>query len=725
MSTTRVRRGSTTTLPVEKRTGLRPDIQGLRALAVIAVIVDHLFAWPSGGFVGVDVFFVISGFLITGLLLREHDRTGTISFRGFYLRRVKRIIPAAMLVIVATVLTAYLVFSSVRAGQTLWDGVWATLFAANWHSAIQGTDYFNAAFAASPLQHYWSLSVEEQFYFVWPWVMLLIFVIAGRARPGNGHHAAHRAITMAIVVITAASFGWGLYDTANNATWAYFSTFTRAWELGIGALLAVIGTTFARIPSAVRPVLGWIGLTGIIASLFIVNDDAGGFPAPWAALPVLATALVIAAGTGREQRWMWPVTNRVSSWIGDISYSLYLWHFPVIIILAALMPADLTYYAACIVLIVLLSVGSFYLVEEPIRRYKKGDLRAASRRSHGIGHVSGGQLVGVSVLAVAAIVLSAWALTPPRIPTDAGQVPGLVVSTPPASSGPTTPAEAATPAEQLQSEIRASLATDTWPTFDPPIDQLDKTASAPEWTTDSCLDVTPDKIERCTYGPADAPNTAVVLGDSVSVSWMPGVRAVLEPAGYRVQSLTLGQCPAATMDVSGRGKDESFTADCRTHNEWVQQVLAETKPALVIVSTAANTVERVLPEGTPNPENVLATALQQTLTAAKANGSRVVVLSPNPRGEGLIDCYTAIASPDNCVSDPPTQYILTTEAMRVASAAAGVEFVDTEDWFCAAGRCPAFVGSTPVTFDGTHLTAKYVQHLAPVLAPVLLAAPPA
>jgi peptidoglycan/LPS O-acetylase OafA/YrhL len=423
MSTTQSRRGTaTSSVPVKKNT-LRTDIQGLRALAVLAVVFDHLFAWPSGGFVGVDVFFVISGFLITGLLLREHDRTGTISFRGFYLRRVKRIIPAAMLVIVATIVTAYLVFSSVRASQTLWDGVWATFFAANWHSALQGTDYFNAAFAASPLQHYWSLSVEEQFYFVWPWVMLLIFVIAARTRSGNGQRAAHRAITVVIVVITAASFGWGLYDTATNASWAYFSTFTRAWELGVGALLAVIGTAFARIPSALRPVLGWTGLIGMIASLFIVNDNAGGFPAPWAALPVLATALVIAAGTGGEQRWMWPITNRVSSWVGDISYSLYLWHFPVIIILAALMPEDLTYYAACILLMMLLAVGSFYLVEEPIRRFKKGNLRAASKRSRERGGASGRQLVGVSVLAVAAIVLSAWALTPVRISTDAGQVP--------------------------------------------------------------------------------------------------------------------------------------------------------------------------------------------------------------------------------------------------------------------------------------------------------------
>ncbi|WP_162237669.1 acyltransferase family protein [Agreia sp. Leaf244] len=185
-----------------KTNAFRRDIQGLRMVAVVVVIFDHLIGWPTGGFIGVDVFFVISGFLITGLLLREHDRSNTISFIGFYKRRIRRILPAATLVLVVTVVVAFVVFNVSRATQTFWDGIWSFFFAANWRFASAGTDYFQADGPVSPLQHFWSLAVEEQFYFVWPWLMLLIFILGGRAAKWNTK-AAHRAIGIAMVIITA------------------------------------------------------------------------------------------------------------------------------------------------------------------------------------------------------------------------------------------------------------------------------------------------------------------------------------------------------------------------------------------------------------------------------------------------------------------------------------------------------------------------------------------
>ncbi|MFG6503099.1 acyltransferase family protein [Microbacterium sp. P05] len=702
---------------VVKKTTFRPDIQGLRALAVVAVILDHLIGWPLGGFVGVDVFFVISGFLITSLLLREYDKTGTISFTGFYARRAKRILPAATLVVVVTIAAGYVVFSSVRASQTVWDGIWATFFAANWRFAIQGTDYFNAEFAASPLQHYWSLSVEEQFYFVWPWLMLLIFIAAARWRPSKVRTTAHRAIGAAIAIITVASFAWAIWDTANNPTWAYFSTFTRTWELGIGALIAIGAGIFARIPNGLRPVLGWVGLLGIIASFFIVSDARGGFPAPWAALPVVATALVIVAGTGGAQRWVWPIMNPISSWVGDVSYSLYVWHFPVIIILAILMPTDAPYYVLCGVLILGFSTASYYLVEDPIRRYQSGQLRAAISGAAGRGAVSRIQLTGVSIIAVITIGLSAWALTPVRV------VSAAPLWDPRDGNATAEATQPTTPAGELVGRIEASLTATSWPALDPALDQLGQAAAAPEWTSDSCLDVTPEKVDRCTYGTTESDLTAVVIGDSVSVSWMPGIRAALEPAGYSVRSLTYGQCPAAIIDVSGRGKDDSFTEECRAHNQWVRETLAELKPTLVIASSASNTIERVLTSGGEPPEQAFESALEESFAAAKLNGSRVVVLPPNPRGKGLVDCYTAVASPQDCVTDPPAQYLATVAAMKQAATSADVEFVETEGWFCARSLCPAFVGTTPMTFDGTHLTGKYSRELGPLLAPVLLTPP--
>jgi hypothetical protein len=236
-----ISRADTDSSRVARKNTYRPDIQGLRMVAVVAVLLDHMIEWPSGGFVGVDVFFVISGFLITGLLLREHDRTGTISFSGFYRSRIRRIAPAAASVLIVTVTPARFAFGSARFISTAWDSMWAFLFAANWHFAALGTDYFEATGPVSPIQHFWSLAVEEQFYFVWPWLMLLIFVLAGRRGQWDKSRAG-RAAGIAMIAITAASLAWALWEAANNPTWAYFSIFLRTWELGVGALIAVFGS---------------------------------------------------------------------------------------------------------------------------------------------------------------------------------------------------------------------------------------------------------------------------------------------------------------------------------------------------------------------------------------------------------------------------------------------------------------------------------------------------
>jgi peptidoglycan/LPS O-acetylase OafA/YrhL len=356
--------GTTAAKPTVK--SLRRDIQGLRALAVIAVIFDHLLGWPSGGFVGVDVFFVISGFLITGLLLREHERTGKISFVHFYRNRVKRILPAAALVLVVTVVASFLLFNASRAASTLWDAVASFFFAANWRYAAVGTDYFQAGGADSPLQHYWSLAVEEQFYFVWPWLMLLIFVIARRSGRLDNRRI-HLVVGAMMLLISAASFVWAMNETATNPTVAYFSTFSRAWELGVGAMVAVMASSFSQLPSWSRPVLGWIGLVGIVGSIFLVQADAL-FPTPSAVWPVLATALVIVAGTGGQQRYLAPLTNPVVGHLGNISFSLYLWHFPIIIFGTSLFGENVLSLLLMSVAMIMAAEFAYYLVEDPIRK---------------------------------------------------------------------------------------------------------------------------------------------------------------------------------------------------------------------------------------------------------------------------------------------------------------------------------------------------------------------
>ena len=339
-----------------ERSTFRRDVQGLRAVAVLAVIADHLFQWPADGFVGVDVFFVISGYLITGLLLREHARTGTISLRRFYVRRAKRIVPASVLVLCVTIGASYLLFSGSRARETAVDAVWSFFFAGNWRFAIQGADYFQQGLPPSPVQHFWSLAVEEQFYLAWPCLLLALLTVGARALRWSRRERSI-AVGTTIGAIALISFAWAMHQGATGPTVAYFSTFTRVWELAVGALLAVAGSALTIGSAARRAVLGWVGLVGVLAAVFLVPQTRGS-PAPWAALPVLATALVIVSGHGDEQRRLWPLTNPVSRYLGDISYSLYLWHFPVTVLLLALLPGDSAlYYGAGTVLVLGLAIA--------------------------------------------------------------------------------------------------------------------------------------------------------------------------------------------------------------------------------------------------------------------------------------------------------------------------------------------------------------------------------
>lgn len=350
----------------------RHDIQGLRALAVLAVVGAHAIGWPRGGFVGVDVFFVVSGFLITGALLREIRTIGGIRLGAFFGRRARRILPAALVVLVITAATAFAVFPRARAEQTLVDALWSAGFAANWHFAAIGTDYFHADDAVSPLQHFWSLAVEEQFYLVWP--VLLLIAIA--VMPPAARRSARTAVVVGAVAITvlAGSFGWAMLQSDAAPVPAYFSTFTRAWELAAGAAIAVAVPALRRLPVGLGAAMSWLGLAGLISALAVIDPEAAGFPAPWAAWPVAATALVLAGGVPGDprHRHLFPLTNPVSVAVGDVSFSLYLWHFPVIVVAAVLLPAGDVATWLVLGITGILAVASYHLVEQPFRHLPLG-----------------------------------------------------------------------------------------------------------------------------------------------------------------------------------------------------------------------------------------------------------------------------------------------------------------------------------------------------------------
>jgi peptidoglycan/LPS O-acetylase OafA/YrhL len=344
----------------------RPDIEGMRAIAVGLVLLFHSYGKPfTGGFVGVDVFFVISGFLITGLLLHEQAKDGRISIWRFYARRVRRILPASTLMVLATIVAAYQLLGFISGNELAEDAKWTAVFGANIHFARVGADYLGSQLPPSPLQHMWSLGVEEQFYLVWPSLFLLLVVIARRSRRRN----VLGVLAAWLLVVIGASLAWSAVETSSNATWAYFSPLTRAWELALGALIAVIGPAASRLPAWVHQVAALSGLSGIMLSALTFTASMP-YPGWSVAIPVVSSALLIWAGCGNPQTAIGRALSvRPMQWVGARSYSLYLWHWPILIIAAQYAGHHLSPWqnSGLLLTAVAASTITFRWVENPVR----------------------------------------------------------------------------------------------------------------------------------------------------------------------------------------------------------------------------------------------------------------------------------------------------------------------------------------------------------------------
>ena len=692
----------------EAKSHQRLDIQGLRMVAVMLVVLSHLFDWPRGGFIGVDVFFVISGFLITGSLMHTVEKTGRISFSSFYRRRVRRILPAATLVLAVTAVAAYFIYTAARFKSTVLDSVAAFFFVSNWRFGIEGTDYFTATGPVSPLQHYWSLSVEEQFYFVWPAVIFAIAVVAGHmAWTGRARIALAGGVMGAVVI---ASFIYSFLDTASNPTWAYFSTLTRVWELGVGALLAITITYFEGIPDRLRPFIAWTGLIMIAVGAFAITETGGGFPAPWAAVPVLGAALIICAGVRGEQRYLQVLTNRVSTYIGDISYSLYLWHWPVIVLLAALVESGVYYYVAALFLMFGLSIAAYHFFENPIRaskwletgaeRKERSFLDTSRWRLPTLKMSNRNQTIGIGALALVTAGLAAVALVPPAVVS-------VPVSNSAARAADATAAVAQVgPAQTaLSADILGAVQATSWPDLNPSMDDAIKGPQAPSDIA-RCGGVQRLDVSVCTWGSSSATRTIMVLGNSVAMTYIEPLKYFAENSGgeWKVRNEAMFGC--SFVDITIREAVDEFSAACPERRVAAIQAVNEARPDIVVIanrSTAHTPDEWV--KGT------------QTLTTQLVGAGKIVFLSSPPIDVNIGECYDRISKPANCISRITSEWSIRANAEQYLAESMGGAFIDSRSWFCTPdGYCPSFVGTTPVKKDATHMTPAYAKLISPAFA---------
>ncbi|MGA2836951.1 MAG: acyltransferase family protein [Acidimicrobiales bacterium] len=672
------------TAPGDRR--FRPDVEGLRAVAVLLVVLYHAgLPGLGGGYVGVDVFFVISGFVITGLLLRERTSTGATSLVAFYSRRVRRILPAATLVIVSTVVLTYLVLGVVYGDPTAVTARWTAVFLANFHFADTATSYLNATLPPSPLQNFWSLAVEEQFYLVYPAIFLVVAslrsTVSLRAR-----------LIATLIPIIAMSLVISAAQTATNPNGAYFSPLTRAWELALGALVAAATPALLRLPRTVATAMTWLGLAAI-GFAAVTYSSASQYPGTLVIIPVVGTALVIAGGTPVPS-WAAERVLRIAplQWFGRLSYSLYLWHWPILIIAAEeagqnALPfhRNIPWLAVALVA----AVATHVCVENPVRHS-----RALSRRrwlSIGLGAV----LVATS-LVVATVALD---------------VSGAASSTGHGRAGPPAPL---TPRELTRLVESAALIHTLPPDLRPALDQVRANWGGPP---SSCWPkYAQTSVPACTFGDPRGKRTLVVYGDSHAAMWFDAINLIGLLSRWRVAILAKGDCPAIGLAFPAPPGSATPGARFAQCDEWHRFALARIDalhPDLVIVTQEAD-----LGLGRSKyPESVWEAATVKLIRSLPVPSSRVLVLGNIPQFDGAGPGCLSL-NPDDVqrCSGPDLPYDVEHDAAeRRATIRTGARYIDTVPWFCSA-TCTDVIGQYLPYWDGFHITADYSIALSTVLS---------
>ena len=648
----------------------RPDIEGLRAVAVSIVLVAHAgLGFGSGGFVGVDVFFVISGFLITSLLVREVERHGTISLLGFYARRGRRILPAAAVVIVVVVVASAFLFTPVRREAVTADAIASSLYFVNWRFVAESVDYFGGETAQSPLQHYWSLAVEEQFYLLWP----LLIIAATTWWAGRGR-STRTALIAVIGVLTGVSLAYSIGFTGTSGGEAYFSSFTRAWELGLGGLLAVLPAV--RLSGRSSTLLASAGLMAILAAT-LLYDPSTRFPGSAALLPCLGAAAVIAAGTAdRHLRLLALAPVRYA---GRVSYCLYLWHWPALIFAAEargeLSPA---LGAAVVAASFIPAVLTHHMLERPILASRPIAMRPRFALALGLACTAGGLLASGAVNA-----------SQPEIKT-------------------LRTVKGAQAAERGRPPQQAAIALKP--------DPLEAGADKGRLEADGCLAKRDAlKSEECAYGPPESKRNVVLFGDSHAMQYFPAIEGIAKRKGWRLTGLTKMGCPIADITVF----NPALQAPYPQCDEWRAHALDRIEAIddldLVIVSSASfySAVEGGRKITGERNNAMLEAAYASTLERLRKTGAKIVVLLDLPHAPfDVSECVSGeLDSLSKCAFEKREAKNSDPHDIRAAASVPGINTIDPTKVICPDDVCWPVVGDALVYRGSNHLTATFAESL--------------
>jgi peptidoglycan/LPS O-acetylase OafA/YrhL len=735
------------------RSGFRADVEGLRAVAILLVVAYHAgIAFLPGGFVGVDVFFVISGFLITGLLVRELDATGRISIPRFYARRVRRLLPAIVVMTVVIAILAWFVQNPLDREDTGGDIVAAGLFYANWHFAQQAVDYLASQQEPSPFLHMWSLSVEEQFYLVWP--MLLVGLTAlgtrlagrdgqrrsfdprsirrrlfddGRAGSGPAEPPADRTSVnppateqarvsprnrartglvllagVGLVILLSLLLSWWL--TPRDAGLAYFDSFTRAWELALGAALALLTPQLRRLPRVAAALLGWLGLLAVVVSGVVITGDMP-FPGLVALVPTLGAGALLAAGaalpTSGASRLL---SVRPMQQMGQASYGWYLWHWPLLVLAAVWLGRDLSTVEGIVVVALAygLAVLSLRLVENPVRHSVA--LLRHTRRTLLIGLACTAVVVGTGLVLRYA--------TPART-LPPGQALGAAALAPARPSAPSNHADSSAlpPPPPLQRSASAVAP-------DPSVARDD----LPVLYSDGChRSYSSTSASGCVFGDPNGALSVFLFGDSHAAQWFPALNLLANKYHWRLTAMTKSGCPAASMEPYNSVIKGPYAA-CPVWRANVLARIAREHPQLVFTVSIngyawAQGGQRVV--GPPATQAQTQGWLTTLRALARSAGSVVLMRDTPDMGRDVAGCVSANMS-DLLTCATPRSVAITAnqsdeQAQDILGALPHLHYLDMNDYVCPGRVCPAVIGNVLVYRDKDHLTATYMTTLAPIL----------
>ena len=707
----------------------RTDIEGLRGLAVLLVVIFHARpTWLPGGFIGVDVFFVLSGYLITRLLVDELETTGSIELPAFWARRARRLLPISALVIIFTVLASWLVLAPYAVRSVVTDAVAASGFFVNFRFAFQLGDYFGAQLAASspsPLLHYWSLAVEEQFYLVWP---LLLLAVSRRA--ANVRVAAGRAV----VGVIAVSLLLSVVMTQTHPTAAFYLLPARMGELAVGAAVAIWAPVLTVAPQRLRTIGGWVGLVMIVVVAVDINESFT-FPGLLAMIPVLATALVITAGEGQQAYW--PASRllrlRPLQWLGKHSYGLYLWHWP-LLVLAQVRWGPLGFFETVVIVALAMGLSSLSLrvLENPVRHSTWVAARPQRGLRLGGGIIAASIVVAVFVRVALPSLDTGVSASAPTLLTNqtspattitavAGEVEQSVTSVQNSESdGETSPTIATTTIaiptttvpltldrliESVHEVLAAGASVDTVPNNLRPsiVAAVDDKAQIYD---DGCVNIGVDpEVHDCRYGASGGEFTMVLYGDSHAAHWFPALHEIANDRGIKFVVLTKGGCPTANVAIP----TAILAQQCPIWRDAAIEYMINLQPDLIVMTASHDY---------PNSSEEWSAGMAETVDRVLPATTRLVMLGDNPNAKDL---------PSNCLS----RNLFSASACSNTRSAAvsqdridieysiatqrSLEFIDTTDWFCTASTCPMMIGDILLYRDATHLSTTASEFMRPIL----------